>query len=230
MKTSAIIAAGGSGSRMKTEEGKLFLELKGVPILLLALSIFDSCDIIDEIIVPVPPDDIERVKQLVERAALKKVRHIIQGGATRQASVYNGLQVVSQDSDIIIIHDGARPFVSREMILDAVSQIRAHTAVIVGMPVKDTIKSVNDERLVSNTLDRELLWQVQTPQVFEAALIKEAYQRAEKLGIRATDDAGLVERLGEKVKMISGSYENIKITTQEDLILGEAILNSRHLR
>ncbi len=227
MKTSAIIAAGGSGKRMKTEDGKLFLELGGFPILLLTLSVFDNCDIINEIILPVPLDEIQKAKELTERAGLKKVRHIIQGGATRQASVYNGLKVVSSDADIIMIHDGARPFVSREMILDAVSETRAHRAVIVGMPVKDTIKLVNDERLVSNTLDRDLLWQVQTPQVFEASLIKEAYERAEKLGITATDDARLVERLGEKVKMINGSYENIKITTKEDLILGEAILSSR---
>ena len=227
MKTSAIIAAGGSGSRMKTDEGKLFLELCGTPILLLTLAVFDSCDIIDEIILPVPLDEIERTKQLVERAGFKKVRHIIQGGSTRQASVYNGLQVVSADSDIVVIHDGARPFVSREIILDAVSETRAHKAVIVGMPVKDTIKTVTDDRLVSNTLDREILWQVQTPQVFEAALIKEAYERAVKLGISATDDARLVERLGEKVKMITGSYENIKITTPGDLKIGEAILKSR---
>ena len=227
MKTSAIIAAGGSGSRMKTDEGKLFIELCGTPIILLTLAVFDSCDIIDEIILPVPLDEIERTKQLVERAGLKKVRHIIQGGSTRQASVYNGLQVVSSDSDIVVIHDGARPFVSREIILDAVSETRAHKAVIVGMPVKDTIKTVTDDRLVSNTLDREILWQVQTPQVFEAPLIKEAYERAFKLGFSATDDARLVERLGEKVKMIQGSYENIKITTPEDLKIGEAILKSR---
>ena len=227
MKTSAIIAAGGSGSRMKTDEGKLFIELRGIPIILLTLSIFDSFDIIDEIILPVPLDEIGRTKQMVERAGLKKVRHIIRGGETRQASVYNGLQVVSSDSEIIVIHDGARPFVSREIILDAVSETRAYKAVIVGMPAKDTIKTVTDDRLVSNTLDREFLWQVQTPQVFEAGLIKEAYERANKLGFSATDDARLVERLGERVKMITGSYENIKITTPEDLKIGEAILKSR---
>ncbi|MEK7375752.1 MAG: 2-C-methyl-D-erythritol 4-phosphate cytidylyltransferase, partial [Candidatus Margulisiibacteriota bacterium] len=102
MKTSAIIAAGGSGSRMKTDEGKLFIELRGIPIILLTLSVFDSCDIIDEIILPVPLDEIGRTKQMVERAGLKKVRHIIRGGETRQASVYNGLQVVSSDSEIIV--------------------------------------------------------------------------------------------------------------------------------
>jgi 2-C-methyl-D-erythritol 4-phosphate cytidylyltransferase len=141
--------------------------------------------------------------------------------------VYNGIQVVSDDTDIVVIHDGARPFVTKEIILEAVSETRAHRAVIVGMPVKDTIKTVKDDRLVSNTLDRDVLWQVQTPQVFDFKLIKEAYERAKRLDVQATDDARLVERLGEKVKMISGSYDNIKITTPEDLKIAEAILRSR---
>lgn len=227
MKVTAIIAAGGSGARMKDPGGKLFIELCGDPILALTIGAVGSSEIVDDIILTVPLDQIERVKTLVEKYSFKKVRHIIEGGATRQDSVYNGIQVVSPDTDILIVHDGARPFITKEIILEAVSETRAYKAVIVGMPVKDTIKTVKDDRLVTNTLDRELLWQVQTPQVFDLALIKEAYERAKRMGIKATDDARLVERLGEPVKMIQGSYENIKITTPEDITIAEAILRSR---
>ncbi|MCX5748998.1 MAG: 2-C-methyl-D-erythritol 4-phosphate cytidylyltransferase [Candidatus Saganbacteria bacterium] len=227
MKTTAIIAAGGLGTRMRSPDGKLFIEICGKPVLGLTIKAFENSEIIDDIILVVALDEIEKARKLKEREGYKKIRHIIQGGASRQASVYNGLQVVSDDTDIVVIHDGARPFVTKEIILEAVSETRAHRAVIVGVPVKDTIKTVKDDRLVSNTLDREILWQVQTPQVFDFKLIKEAYERANRLDIQATDDARLVERLGEKVKMISGSYDNIKITTPEDLMIAEAILRSK---
>lgn len=227
MKTTAIIAAGGLGTRMQNPDGKLFLEICKHPVLALTIDAFEEADIIDDIVLVVALDEIERARRLKELKGFKKIRHIIQGGPTRQDSVYNGLQVVSDDTDIVVIHDGARPFVTKEIILEAVSETRAHKAVIVGMPVKDTIKTVKDDRLVSNTLDREILWQVQTPQVFERKLIKEAYERAKRLDAQATDDARLVERLGEKVKMINGSYENIKITTPEDIKVAEAILRSR---
>jgi 2-C-methyl-D-erythritol 4-phosphate cytidylyltransferase len=227
MKVSVIIAAGGMGKRMQSSEGKLFIEIGSFPMIALTVSVFESSEIIDDIILVVALDEIERAKKLVEKYGFKKIRHIIQGGATRQDSIYNGLQVVSTDTDIVVIHDGARPFVTKEIILEAISETRAYRAVIVGMPVKDTIKTVKDDRLVSNTLDRDFLWQVQTPQVFDYSLIKEAYERAKRLEIQATDDARLVERLGEKVKMIMGSYENIKITTPEDVKIAEAIIKSR---
>lgn len=224
MRTSAIIAAGGSGIRMNNPDGKLFIEICGKPIIWLTVSKFEKSDVIDEIIIAVSPDDIGRAKELFKQSSFKKTIKIIAGGKTRQDSVFNGLKELSNDTDIVVVHDGARPFVSEEIILEAVSEARARKAVIVGVPVKDTIKIVNDDRIVSNTLERELLWQVQTPQAFEYSLIKEAHDKAEKLGIKATDDAGLVERLGEKVKMIMGSYDNIKITTPEDLKIAEAIL------
>ena len=149
------------------------------------------------------------------------------GGQTRQDSVYNGLQAISHDSDIVLIHDGARPFVTKEMIVRAVNEIKTCGAVIVAMPVKDTIKTVGEDGFVMNTLDRELLWQVQTPQIFKKDLIIEAHERAKRLSLQATDDSRLVERLGEKVKVIRGSYENIKITTPEDIKIAEEILRSK---
>lgn len=227
MKVSAIIAGGGLGIRMNNPLGKLFIEIDGRTIIELTLSIFESVDIIDEVILTIAEEEIEKANNLISECDFKKIKHVIAGGKTRQDSVYNGLKLVSPDTDIVVIHDGARPFVTKEIILESISEAKAHRAVIVGIPVKDTIKMVNNERLVTNTLDRELLWQVQTPQTFEYPLIKEAYERAKKLNIQATDDSRLVERLGEKVIMINGSYENIKITTPEDLKIAEVILKSK---
>jgi len=227
MKTTAIIAAGGIGKRMHIQENKLFIELLGRPVLSVTVSVFESTELLDEIVLVVPPDEMDRTLSLVKKAGFKKIKNVVSGGQTRQDSVYNGLQAISHDSDIVLIHDGARPFVTKEMIVRAVNEIKTCGAVIVAMPVKDTIKTVGEDGFVMNTLDRELLWQVQTPQVFKKDLIIEAHERAKRLSLQATDDSRLVERLGEKVKVIRGSYENIKITTSEDIKIAEEILRSR---
>ncbi len=229
MKVSAVIAAGGIGKRMHIQENKLFIELLGRPVLSLTVSVFESTELIDEIVLVVPPDEMDRTLSLVKKAGFKKIKNVVSGGQMRQDSVYNGLQAISHDSDIVLIHDGARPFVTKEMIVRAVNEIKTCSAVIVAMPVKDTIKTVGEDGFVMNTLDRELLWQVQTPQVFKKDLIIEAHERAKKVSLQATDDSRLVERLGEKVKVIRGSYENIKITTPEDIKIAEEILRSRQL-
>lgn len=227
MKVSAIIAGGGSGKRMQSQENKLFIEIGPMPILAMTVAVFESTDLIDEIVITVPADEIGRANDLVKKHAFRKVSRVIAGGPTRQASVFNGLQAMSADTDIVAIHDGARPFVSREIIAMAVKEAKACGAAIVGVPVKDTIKTVDQKGLVTKTLDREFLWHAQTPQVFDAALIKEAHERAGKIGLEATDDSGLVERLGGSVRIVQGSYENIKITTPEDIRTAEAILLSR---
>jgi 2-C-methyl-D-erythritol 4-phosphate cytidylyltransferase len=227
MKITAIIAGGGSGKRMGSQDNKLFVEIAGTALLALTVKTFDSAEMIDEIIIAVPADEIERTKTLIMKQSFKKVSHVIAGGQTRQASVFNGLQSVSADTDVVVIHDGARPFVTKEIIARAVDSLKACKAAVVGMPVKDTIKTVNESGFIINTLNRNLLWQAQTPQVFDAQLIKEAYRLAQKDGFQATDDSSLVERLGERVKMIQGSYDNIKITTPEDIITAEAILRSK---
>ncbi len=227
MKTTAIIAGGGSGKRMLSQGNKLFIEIGGIPVLAMTAAVFGSAEIIDEIVIVVPSDEMERTKAVVKSSSLKKVTNIVAGGPTRQASVSNGLAAMAPDADIAVIHDAARPFITREIIVRAVNEIKTCRAVIVGVPVKDTIKTLDDKGFISNTLDREFLWQAQTPQVFDAALIKEAHDRARKTGFEATDDSRLVERFGEKVKMIQGSYENIKITTPEDIKIAEAILRSR---
>jgi 2-C-methyl-D-erythritol 4-phosphate cytidylyltransferase len=227
MKTSAIIAGGGSGKRMQSRDNKLFIEIGAMPILAMTVAVFESADLIDEIVITVPADEIGRANDLVKKHAFRKVSRVIAGGPTRQASVFNGLQAMSADTDIVAIHDGARPFITREIIAMAVKEAKACGAVIVGVPAKDTIKTVDEKGLVTKTLDREFLWHAQTPQVFDAALIKEAHERAGKIGLESTDDSGLVERLGGSVRIVQGSYENIKITTPEDIRTAEAILLSR---
>lgn len=227
MKISAVIAGGGTGKRMGAGKNKLFMEIGGTPLLALTAKVFDSVEMIDEMIIAVPADEIEMTRVLLAGHLLKKTFKVISGGPTRQDSVFNGLQSVSADTDIVVIHDGARPFVTKEIISRAVDAAKTYKAVVVAVPVKDTIKIVDEGGFITSTTDRALLWQAQTPQVFDVGLIKGAYSNAMKTGFKATDDSSLVERLGESVRIIQGSYENIKITTPEDIITAEAILRSK---
>jgi 2-C-methyl-D-erythritol 4-phosphate cytidylyltransferase len=225
VKVTAIIPAAGSGKRINAK--KQFMEINGQPVLFVTVSVFDKCQSIDDVIVVVAREDIELTKALLKD--FKKVKSVVEGGAERQDSVYNGLREVVQDSDedIVVIHDAARPLVTKEIIAKAIMEVKVSNAVIVGVPAKDTIKTVSSENMVLETLDRGSIWQVQTPQVFRASVIKEAYERAQKIRYRATDDSKLVERMGIPVKMVMGSYENIKITTIEDVAVAEAVLKGR---
>jgi len=230
LRVTAIIAAAGSGKRIGSclpagTAKKQFLEILGKSILSMTVSVFEECQSVDDIIVVVNKDDVEQASNVL--SGYKKLLKIVPGGAERQNSVYNGLQAASRETDIVVIHDGARPLVTKEMISGAINEAKTSKAVITGMPVKDTIKTVSKENVVLETLDRDTIWIVQTPQAFEFNLIKEAYERANKIGYLATDDSKLVERLGISVKMVMGSYENIKITTKEDMKIAEAILKER---
>jgi 2-C-methyl-D-erythritol 4-phosphate cytidylyltransferase len=232
MKVTAVIPAAGAGKRMipRPDIGgvkKQFLEINGKPLLWTAVSVFEECQSIDDIIVVAARDDIETVKELLK--GFRKVRDIVEGGPERQDSVYNGLKDIinESDDDLAVIHDGARPLVTKEILSKAVTEAKVSKAVVVGVPAKDTIKTVSPENFTLETLDRGSLWQVQTPQVFQLSIIKQAYERAQKINYRATDDSKLVERMGIPVKMIMGSYDNIKITTIEDVAIAESILNRR---
>jgi len=230
LKVTAIIPAAGEGKRLNAglQSGaikKQFLEISGKSILSMTVSAFEECQSVDDVIVVADKEDIELTKDLLKD--YKKVKKVVAGGAKRQESVHNGLQSASQDTDIVVIHDGARPLVTKELISNAITEAKTSKAVVTGVPAKDTIKTVTPDRTVLETLDRQMIWMVQTPQVFKFDLIKEAYERAKKIGYSATDDSKLVERLGISVKMIMGSYENIKITTKEDLVIAEAILAGR---
>jgi 2-C-methyl-D-erythritol 4-phosphate cytidylyltransferase len=225
MKTVAIIPAGGSGRRMGSGIPKQYLLLGGIPVLVHTLQVFQSSPVVDEIFLVVPEGDIPEVRnEIVGRYNLFKVSLIVAGGAERQDSVGNALAHLRGEHGIVLVHDGVRPFVSEELIRRVVAVAEADGAVAVGVRVKDSVKEVNSAGWVIKTVTREGLWLTQTPQVFRKPLILAAYERAAADGFCGTDDASLVERMGVPVRMIPGDYDNIKVTTPEDLTLGEDIL------
>ena len=215
MKVAVIIAAGGSGKRMGRP--KQFLPLAGKAVVEWTIEVFRKIKVVGQIVLAVPEDDLERAKNLGVT--------VVAGGEERGDSVKNGLKAISPDCDLVIIHDGARPLITPDIIEKAISEAKEYGAAIVGVPAKDTIKRVGDDLVIKDTVDRQALWQAQTPQIFKYEIITRAYAKKRS----ATDDAKLVEDLGIKVKMVMGSYENIKITTPEDLIVAEAILRSRNV-
>ena len=222
-KCTAIVLAAGQGKRMGTKVQKQYLEILGKPVLFYSLDVFQKSDIIDEIILVVGEHQEDYCqKEIVEKFHINKVSKIVTGGAERFHSVWNGLQEVVEDG-YVFIHDGARPFVTEELLLRAYETVQREKACVVGMPVKDTIKIADDEGFAKETPNRSHVWMVQTPQVFETFLIKGAYSLLmEQEIIQVTDDAMVVETmLQRKVKLVEGSYENIKITTSEDLKVAE---------
>lgn len=225
---SAIIVAAGQGRRMGTKASKQFLEFEGRPILAYTLKKFQDCKEIDEIIVVTNEENIDYCKlNIVDKYSFDKVKDIVPGGSERQFSVCNGIRKVNKSSDIVLIHDGVRPFVKIENILDTIKGAIDNRACILGVKAKDTIKITNKNNIIINTPNRDDLWHIQTPQAFEYKLIKESYESALKDGIYVTDDAMIVERLGIDVMIAEGSYDNIKITTMEDLILCNALIESQ---
>lgn len=228
MRVVAIIPAGGSGKRIGGELAKQYLPLLGIPLLAHTLMAFQSSAAVDDIFLVVPEGDLHYVRQMIiEKHGLPKVSRILAGGRQRQDSVKNGLDAVGSDYDIVVIHDGVRPLVSEDFIHQAVLKALKEKAVTFGVPVRDTVKTVDNEGWVGETLNREGLWLTQTPQAFEREIIKRAYQVAYEDHFYGTDDASLVERIGIKVRMISGSDDNIKITTRDDIGWGEFLLKRR---
>ena len=225
---SAIVLAAGSGSRMNSKTAKQFLELDGKPLLYYSLKVFDA-SVVDEIILVTREQDIEYVKkEIVEKYGFSKVRQIVAGGKERFDSVRKGLYKCDKRNKIIMIHDAARPFVTNRMILDSISEARRSKACTVAMPVKDTIKIVDEEGFGVETPDRRYVYQIQTPQTFDRKLLLEAYDRLKASGDRnITDDTMIVERyMDVKSKVIEGSYKNMKVTTPEDMITAEAYLEA----
>lgn len=225
---SAVVVAAGKGSRMNMDTNKQYIEIGGIPVLARTLLTLQNCDMINEIILVVNGQDIIFCKQeIIDSYELDKVKKLVAGGEERQESVYNGLLEVNEECDIVVIHDGARPFVREESISGSISAAYEYGASCVAVPSKDTIKSADEDGFVNRTLDRSKLWIIQTPQAFRYELIMDAHKKAIEDGFKGTDDAVLIERLGLPLKLVMGSYDNIKITTQEDLIIGEAIADSR---
>jgi len=230
----AIVLSAGSGKRMNSDTKKQYLLIKDKPIVYYSLKAFQDSLIIDEIVLVTSKEDVDYVRtEIVKKYELSKVICITTGGKERYNSVYNGLKVIN-NCDYVYIHDGARPFVTEEIIKRAYDSLEVCNSAVVGMPVKDTIKIVDENQFVTDTPNRKNVWQVQTPQCFEYNLAMRAYEKlieeekSSKLlkrGIQVTDDAMVVETFeNEKVKLVEGSYENIKITTPEDLIVAESFL------
>lgn len=230
MKAAAVIVSAGKGQRFIEGRKKQFHLLAGKPILAHTLDKFETCPLIESIVLVVGQEDMDYcMKEIVEKYHYRKVSQIVPGGKRRQESVKNGIDTLPKNVEVIVIHDGVRPFVTRAMIEESIHSAIRFGAVVVAMPVKDTIKMANPDGTVLKTLDRKSLWQIQTPQTFQTNLIKEAYHKANQDGFIGTDDASLVERLGVKVHILPGSYTNIKITTAEDLMLAHLFLKMKTL-
>jgi 2-C-methyl-D-erythritol 4-phosphate cytidylyltransferase len=221
----ALIVAGGKGTRFHSRIPKQYVALAGVPILTRTLRVFDVCDIIDRIVLVVPPGDSGFVRDaMIEPAGLRKSISVVAGGVRRQDSVFNGLAAIPPEAEVVVIHDAVRPLVTNELITACVSAARLHGACIAALPVWDTLKRISHSGCIEATLPRERVWMAQTPQAFQTTLIRIAHERAQCDPAAATDDASIVERMGAAVHILPGSPRNIKITTAEDLAMAAALL------
>ncbi|HEV7395461.1 MAG TPA: 2-C-methyl-D-erythritol 4-phosphate cytidylyltransferase [Pyrinomonadaceae bacterium] len=222
----AIVVAAGHGSRMGGELAKQFLELRGVPILIHAIRAFEESETIQEIIAVVPATHSANFVALASEYGLRKLSKVIPGGITRSESVFNGLQAVrGATAEIVAVHDGVRPFVTADEINRTVAAAQQHEAAILVAPVTDTIKQIEDGRVVGS-LNRASLRRALTPQCFRYSLLRRAYESVDVHDPDLTDESMLVERLGVKIMTVAGSPKNIKITTPHDLIIAGALLNS----
>lgn len=222
---SAIIVAAGQGTRMGGAVSKQYLSLAGESILGRTLTVFAQCGFFEEIILVVAASDKEYCRRHVVNHVKKNTAiRLVAGGRDRQESVCNGLEAShGQDTDTVLIHDGVRPFVSEDILVQCLAAVKAHGACIAAVPASDTLKQIGPERCIRQTLSREDVWLAQTPQGFHLGLVRAAHRQARKEGFRGTDDAQLVERLGQSVAVVVGSRANIKITTPDDLRLAAAI-------
>ncbi|MDI6638360.1 MAG: 2-C-methyl-D-erythritol 4-phosphate cytidylyltransferase [Bacillota bacterium] len=227
MSVCALIAAAGAGRRMGAGVNKVFLPLRGEPVLRHTLRAFEVCDCVDDVIVIVAPDEVESTRSLVGTwGEISRVRGVVAGGATRQESVLRGLGHLGAACEIVVVHDGARPLIRPFTISRVVEAARTFGAAVVAVPVRDTTKVVRGGEVVT-TLDRDTLWAAATPQAFRRGIIEDAHRAGACDGVQATDDSMLVERTGVRIKVIQGEYANIKITTPEDLVVAEALLGAR---
>lgn len=227
---SVIIPAAGQGKRFGAGTNKAFVVLAGKTILERTVTVFSDLPEIGEIIIVVAPDEVDEIKGQVKFYPRQDIIKVVAGGAERQYSVENALAAVRDDAEIVLIHDGTRPLISRRVIRQIIQVVRDNSAAIVAVPVKDTIKVVASGGFVTSTPTRSELWAVQTPQGFKRDLLIQAYRKAREEGFLGTDDSSLVERLGIPVKIVPGEYENIKITTPEDLPIAKMILTENRER
>ncbi len=221
-KAGVVIVAGGAGKRMEGVD-KLFLSFDGKPLLALTLEAFQRHPGIDAIVLVASGAGRERFEEEIrDRFELSKLAAVVEGGKERQDSVYNGLLGFSDPPGVVLIHDGDRPFIEQEVI-SAVLTGAGEGGAIAAVPARDTLKWVDREECIVKTLDREVIWQAQTPQGFPFRLILAAHEKAREEGWEVTDDGSMMEQMGERIRVVKGSYDNIKITTPEDVVVAEAI-------
>lgn len=225
MSYQVILPAAGQGKRMGAGINKLLLELNNMPVLIHTLLAFEGDEDCDGMILAVNPEEQDQIKSLLDKYKIKKQVIFADGGAERQQSVYSGLKAVS-GSSLVLVHDAARPFITKGLIESLVEAAERDGAAIAAVPVKDTVKKVAGNHVVE-TIERSSLWAVQTPQAFRVSVLLEAHEKAELDGFLGTDDASLVERVPHPVAIVPGDYNNIKLTTREDLVFAEAILKQR---
>jgi 2-C-methyl-D-erythritol 4-phosphate cytidylyltransferase len=232
----AILPAAGLGTRMGAETPKQFLELDGVPIVILSLRRIASCELVTDIVLATRADGIAKLEDWIGNEKLRQKVRVVRGGDTRQESVARALEEIADATELVAVHDGVRPFVTREQIVRVIEEARQCKAAILGIPAMDTVKEVKraslpeDVALITATIPRERVVLAQTPQVFATKLLKEAYARAAADGVNASDEAGLVERLGHDVHVVLGSERNIKITKPADMELARFFLDREHAR
>lgn len=225
-----VLLAAGHGRRMRSSKNKILLPLLNKPLIEYPLNVFLKDDYCSHIILVVKEDEVELINDLLRQEHMfsEKTITIAIGGTERQHSVYNGLQKLkNKTAGIVMIHDGARPFIELEAIHRLYKQTQKMGAAILGVPAKDTIKAVHTNHTVKVTLPRSELWQIQTPQAFESSMVLQAHEQAKRDHFLGTDDASLVERIEKEILVVEGSYDNIKITTPEDMVTGKAILLQR---
>ena len=231
MHPTAIVLAAGEGRRIGGEVPKVFLEISGRPLLLRTVERVFSARRVADVIVVVAANELERCRFLLSSDGLLRHRpwRLVAGGATRQESARRGLEKLESETDVVLIHDAARPFVSPGLIDRSIEAVVDKGAVVVGLPARDTIKVVSQGRQIQSTLERHSLWEIQTPQVFSRELIVAAHQQAKKDGVEVTDDAMVVERTGAPVYVIEGERTNFKITLPEDVWLAELLIRERRV-
>jgi 2-C-methyl-D-erythritol 4-phosphate cytidylyltransferase len=226
MTYQVIIPAAGQGTRMGAGKNKLLLELNGIPVLIHTLRVFEEDESCTGMILAVHPQDEIEFKALIKKYNIHKVINFVPGGKERQHSIYNALKTVCTEG-IILVHDAARPFIQKEQIQRLTETAIKKEAAIIGVPAKDTMKRVRNG-VVVETVKRSSLWAVQTPQAFRISILRQAYEKAVSENFLGTDDASLVEQMGHPVSIVEGDYDNIKLTTPEDLFFAEAILKKRN--
>ena len=229
MKTVAIVLAAGSGSRMKTETRKQFLRIGDKPILFYSLEKIEKCSFIQEVILVTHQNDLLYVAEaVVDQYQFTKAKKIVPGGEERQDSVYSGLKAIDGAPDLVVIHDSARPFFALDLLEEGLKMCVHRKALIFASPITSTVKSAAHKK-VTKTLDRTNLWEVQTPQIFDYKLINSAYEEAIRAGIKATDDAMMVEYLEKDVHILESDKRNIKITTPDDLDYANYLFRGKHI-